>query len=177
MNNTPVKRLLVVLTVLSLPLVGVSAAQAYAYEEQVRHPRNTPVTTTAKPCTNQLALWLKQAGFKRKHLRVAWAVAMRESNGRPGESTWPDLGLFQLNAISWQASKYWPANVYDPVLHSKAVKRMVRDFGWQPWGMRVSSGQVSYDYSPYGGWSSWQRQAWIVEPYRRYAAQFPRACR
>ena len=171
------RRALAVLAVLSLPLVGVGAAKAYTYEERLIHPRNAPITATAKPCTNQLAAWLKQAGFKRKHLRVAWAVAMRESNGQPGESTWPDLGLFQLNAPSWQGSKYWPTNVYDPVQNAKAVKRMVRAYGWQPWGMRVSKGRVSFDYSSYGGWSSWQRYNWIVEPYRRYAAQFPKPCR
>jgi hypothetical protein len=24
--------------------------------------------------------------------------------------------------------------------------------GWQPWGLRVKNGQVSYDFSSYGGW-------------------------
>lgn len=171
------KRVLAVLTALSLPLLGVGTAQAYTYEEQMIHPRNTPITITAKPCTNQLAAWLKQAGFKRKHLRVAWAVAMRESNGQPGESTLPDLGLFQLNVVAWQGSKYWPSNIYDPLQNAKAAKRMVRDFGWQPWGLSVNRGRVSFDYSSYGKWSEWQRYNWIVEPYRRYAAQFPRACR
>ena len=131
----------------------------------------------AKPCTDQVVSWIKQAGLKGAHVRVAWAVAQRESNGNPREASWPDLGLMQLNAPSWQHTKYWPANVYDPVQNLRAVKRMVRDMGWQPWGLRVHKGQVSYDFSAYGGWSSWRHQNWIVEPFERYWAQFPKACR
>ena len=156
-----------------LPWAGV----AQAYEEQFEvHPRSAIVERGKPVCKDRLALWLKQAGFRGKNLKVAWAVAMRESNGQPGESTWPDLGLFQLNSPSWQGSKYWPANVYDPIQNARAVKRMVKDMNWQPWGMRVSKGRVSYDYSSYGGWSQWQRYNWIVAPYERYAAQFPRRC-
>ena len=131
----------------------------------------------AKPCTDPVVSWIKQAGFKGAHVRVAWAVAQRESNGNPREASWPDLGLMQLNAPSWQHTKYWPANVYDPVQNLRAVKRMVRDMGWQPWGLRVHKGQVSYDFSAYGGWSSWHHQHWIVEPFERYWAQYPKACR
>lgn len=167
-------RLATILAAALLPLAGGSAA--HAYEERLPHPRNTIIEAGAAKCDDRLVGWLRQAGFKRKHLKVAWAVAMRESNGQPGESTWPDLGLFQLNAPSWSGSKYWPANVYDPVQNARAVKRMVKAYGWQPWGMRVTRGRVSFDYSSYGGWSAWQRQAWIVEPYYRYAAQFPREC-
>jgi len=130
-----------------------------------------------KPCKDQVVAWIKEAGFKGANVRVAWAIAQRESNGQPGESSWPDLGLMQLNAPSWQGSKYWPADVYDPVQNLTAVRRMVRDMGWQPWGLRVERGVVTYDFSSYGGWSSWQQQAWIVEPFERYWRQFPKGCR
>ena len=56
------------------------------------------------------------------------------------------------------------------------MRKMVRDMGWQPWGLRVKNGQVSYDFSSYGGWSSWQHQNWIVAPFERYYAQFPKKC-
>ena len=131
----------------------------------------------AKPCKDRVVAWIEQAGFKGTNVRVAWTVAQRESNGQPGESTWPDLGLMQLNAPSWQGSRYWPADVYDPVQNLTAVRKMVRDMGWQPWGLRVKRGVVTYDFSSYGGWSSWQHQNWIVEPFERYYAQFPQACR
>ena len=130
-----------------------------------------------KPCKDRVVAWIKEAGFTGPHVRVAWAIAQRESNGNPRESTYPDLGLMQLNVNAWQHTKYWPANVYDPVQNLKAVKRMVRDMGWQPWGLRVKNGVVTYDFSSYGGWSSWQHQNWIVAPFERYYAQFPKACR
>jgi hypothetical protein len=131
----------------------------------------------AKVCKDRLVGWIKAAGFTGTHVRVAWAVAQRESNGTPTESTWPDLGLYQLNGPAWQGSKYWPADVYDPIQNTRAVRRMVRDMGWQPWGLRVSGGRVSYDFSSYGGWSSWQHHNWIVAPFERYWRQFPKACR
>ena len=131
----------------------------------------------AKPCTDRVVAWIKEAGIKGAHVRVAWAIAMRESNGNPRESSWPDLGIVQLNAPSWQGSKYWPADIYDPVQSFTAMRRMVRDMGWQPWGLRVKGGVVAYDFSAYGGWSSWHHYHWIVEPFERYYAQYPKACR
>ena len=131
----------------------------------------------AKPCKDPVVVWIKQAGFKGANVRVAWAIAQRESNGNPREASWPDLGLMQLNAPSWQHTKYWPANVYDPVQNLTAVRKMVRDMGWQPWGLRVKRGVVTYDFTSYGGWSSWQHHNWIVAPFQRYYAQFPKACR
>ena len=131
----------------------------------------------AKPCKDRVVAWIKEAGFKGVSVRVAWAIAQRESNGNPNESSWPDLGIVQLNAPSWQGSKYWPANVYDPVQSFTAMRRMVRDMGWQPWGLRVKGGVVTYDFSAYGGWSSWHHQNWIVIPFERYWAQFPKECR
>jgi len=131
----------------------------------------------AKPCKDRVVAWIKEAGFQGANVRVAWAIAQRESNGNPGESSWPDLGLMQLNAPSWQGSKYWPADIYDPVQNLTAVRKMVRDMGWQPWGLSVKHGKVSYDFSAYGMWSSWQHQNWIVKPFERYYAQFPKACR
>ena len=130
-----------------------------------------------KPCNDRVVKWIRAAGFKGANVRVAWAIAQRESNGNPNESTWPDLGLMQLNAPSWQGSKYWPADIYDPVQNLTAVRRMVGDMGWQPWGLRVSKGQVSYDFSSYGGWSSWQHQNWIIAPFEKYYAAFPKRCR
>lgn len=128
------------------------------------------------PCGDRVVKWIWAAGFRGQEVRVAWAIAQRESNGNPNESSYPDLGLMQLNAPSWQGSKYWPDNIYDPIQNLTAVKKMVRDMGWQPWGLRVKNGKVSYDFSSYGMWSSWQHQNWIVIPFERYYAQFPKKC-
>ncbi len=140
-------------------------------------PTTVPVDQQArgKVCQDRLAQWIHKAGFKGVNVKVAWAVAMRESNGNPRESSWPDLGLMQLNAV-WQGTKYWPANVYDPIQNLTAARRMVRDMNWQPWGLRVKGGKVTYDFSSYRGWSSWHHQNWIVAPFERYWRQFPKGC-
>lgn len=127
-------------------------------------------------CNDRVVKWIEKAGFKGANVRVAWAIAQRESNGNPNESTMPDLGLMQLNYPTWSGTKYWPANVYDPVQNLTAVRKMVRDKGWQPWGLRVHKGQVNYDFSSYGMWSSWQHQNWIVAPFERYYRQYPKGC-
>lgn len=129
------------------------------------------------PCNDRVVKWIWEAGFRGEEIRVAWAIAQRESNGNPNESTYPDLGIMQLNSPSWSGSKYWPANIYDPVQSFKAVKKMVRDMNWQPWGLRVKNGNISYDFSSYGMWSSWHHQNWIVYPFEKYYAQFPGKCR
>lgn len=148
----------------------VQASAVYFAETRKKNTADRP------PCNNRLVKWIWEAGFRGEEIRVAWAIAMRESNGNPGESSYPDLGLMQLNAPSWQGSKYWPSDVYDPVQNLRAVKKMVRDMGWQPWGLRVKNGEISYDFSSYGGWSSWQHENWIVIPFERYYAQFPKKC-
>jgi len=130
-----------------------------------------------KVCQDRVVKWIHKAGFKGVSVRVAWAVAQRESNGNPNESTYPDLGLMQLNAPTWQGTKYWPADVFDPVQNLTAVRKMVRDKGWQPWGLRVHKGKVTYDFSSYGMWSSWHHQNWIVAPFERYWREFPKGCR
>lgn len=136
----------------------------------------TAAEPRAKQCNDRVVQWIERAGFKGVSVRVAWAVAQRESNGNPHESSLPDLGLMQLNAPTWRGTKYWPANVFDPVQHLTAVRKMVRDKGWQPWGLRVDKGKVSYDFSAYGMWSSWQHHNWIVAPFERYWAQYPKGC-
>lgn len=140
-------------------------------------PFAAPAVDKPKPCKDKVVAWIKEAGFKGTNVRVAWAIAQRESNGDPNESSYPDLGIVQLNSPSWSGTKYWPDNVYDPVQSFKAMRWMVRDMGWQPWGLRVKKGVVSYDFSAYGGWSSWHHQNWIVAPFERYYSQFPKACR
>ena len=150
----------------------VTATPAVSAEPSPMH-----ATKKVKPCKDRVVKWIKAAGFKGANVRVAWAIAQRESNGTPSESTMPDLGIVQLNYPSWGHTKYWPDNIYDPVQSFKAMRWMVRDMGWQPWGLRVKRGVVSYDFSSYGGWSSWQHQNWIVIPFEKYYAQFPKACR
>lgn len=151
-------------------------AQAALAAVLLASPTTVPaVDQQPRVCQDRLAQWIHKAGFKGVNVKVAWAVAMRESTGNPRESSWPDLGLMQLNAV-WQGTKYWPANVYDPIQNLTAARRMVRDMNWQPWGLRVKGGKVTYDFSAYGMWSSWHHQNWIVAPFERYWRQFPKGC-
>ena len=168
--NTRASRAATAATV-AASLVIAPAAVATAAPFPVHSPKKV------KPCGDRVVKWIKQAGFKGESVRVAWAVAQRESNGTPSESTYPDLGLMQLNAIAWQHTKYWPQDVYDPIQNLTAVRRMVKDMGWQPWGLRVKRGVVTYDFSSYGGWSDWQKTNWIVLPFQKYYAAFPKECR
>ncbi len=89
----------------------------------------------------ELVSVLEKAGFKGEGLRTAWAVAMRESHGRPGALSPPnsngtrDHGLFQLNDIhlgrSIDASK-----VYDASANAAAAFRMTKGgTDWSAWGI------------------------------------------
>lgn len=164
------------------------AAQTVSPEKQVNEieksapaqlqlePKTVKVRKVGPPCGDKVVKWIWAAGFRGQEVRVAWAIAQRESNGNPNESTYPDLGIVQLNSPSWSGTKYWPDNIYDPVQSFTAMRKMVRDMNWQPWGLRVHKGKVSYDFSSYGMWSSWHHQNWIVIPFERYYAQFPNKC-
>ena len=151
-------------------------ATADAQVRVIENERKARVKKAKRRCKDPVVKWIRTAGFRGENVRVAWAIAQRESNGNPNESTMPDLGIVQLNYPSWSGSKYWPKNVYDPVQSFKAMRWMVKDMNWQPWGMRVHKGRVSYDFSAYGRWSSWQRQNWIVIPFQKYYSQFPTKC-
>ena len=163
--------ILAVSTLYSVPAVEAPKAQTLQVQETVKENKRKQ-----KECKDPVVKWIREAGFTGEDVKVAWAIAQRESNGDPSESTMPDLGIVQLNFPSWSGSKYWPDNVYDPVQSFTAMRKMVRDMGWQPWGLRVKNDKVSYDFSSYGGWSSWQHYNWIVEPFERYYAQFPKKC-
>ena len=63
---------------------------------------------TQKVCKNWLAKELKNAGFKGKGLRIAWAIAMRESGGRANAiSSTGDYGVFQFNRAAWGKQPWW----------------------------------------------------------------------
>lgn len=172
MISAIVAAIVAVSTLYSAPAVEAPKAQTLQVQETVKENKRKEAR-----CKDQVVHWILEAGFNGADVRVAWAIAQRESNGNPNESSYPDLGLMQLNAPSWQGTKYWPSDVYDPVDNLRSVKKMVRDKGWQPWGLRVSKGgDISYDFSSYSMWSSWQHQNWIVEPFERYYAQFPKKC-
>jgi cell wall-associated NlpC family hydrolase len=102
--------------------------------------------TAAVPTTGQLGPMqlvdvLKQAGFQGAGLRTAWAVAMRESHGRPGAvgalnpNGTRDHGLLQLNDIHL-GKNVDPGQVYDAVANAKAAYRISNGgTSWGAWGL------------------------------------------
>lgn len=131
----------------------------------------------AKPCNDPIVKVIKDAGWKGRDVRIAYAVAWRESNHNPRESTYPDLGLFQLNAPSWSRTRYWPANPLDAHQNARAAQSIWRDYSWRPWGLNpTGTGVDARDYR----WSQWQITNWIWRPYVTGLQRFdrlPKACR
>ena len=104
---------------LILGLTGSANALASTPTETVYAKSNAPIATEAiqpvvkkaekpKTCTNWLVNDLKKAGFKGKGLRIAWAIAMRESGGRANAiSSTGDYGVFQFNRAAWSDQPWW----------------------------------------------------------------------
>lgn len=70
--------------------------------------QNTKAITKPTSCKNWLVKELKQAGFKGKGLRIAWAIAMRESGGRANAiSSSGDYGVFQFNRAAHSNQPWW----------------------------------------------------------------------
>lgn len=149
----------------------------------VRTPAVNSPTSTGRPqqmpaTGGQLVNWLKQAGFQGEELRKAWAVAMRESNGRPGAFNGnaatgdKSYGLFQINMLgSMGASRMKQfglsseKDLLDPVVNAKAAYQMSRG-GWSPWDIDTSG----YNYGR--NKASWQKH---YNAYMKYYNEFPSA--
>ena len=123
-----------------------------------------------EPCRNELVQVVRDAGWRGHDVRIGWAVAMRESNGNAGESSYPDLGLYQLNAPSWQGTKYWPDDPFNARQNARAAFRIWKNHGWRPWGLNSDGSTNAADYSM---WSQWQIDNWITIPFQRYYKQYP----
>ena len=104
---------------------------------------------------DQLVELLRAVGFKGEALRTAWAVAMRESNGRPiahndnvrtGDNSY---GIFQINMIGGlgndRREKFGlaaNADLFDPVTNAKITFHMTKGgTDWSSWGL----GPNAYD--------------------------------
>jgi len=97
-------------------IANTSTEQVYAKSapiatEAFHKPVVNNEKAIAKPksqCTHFLAKALKKAGFKGKGLRIAWAIAMRESGGRANAiSSTGDYGVFQFNRAAWGSQPWW----------------------------------------------------------------------
>lgn len=93
--------------------------------------------TAPAPCTDHLALVLHSAGFRANRIRIAWAIAMRESKGNPAAVS-PrnaDYGLFQFNRAAWSKAEWWnPARLIDPVYNARVAYKLSQGGRtWYPW--------------------------------------------
>jgi cell wall-associated NlpC family hydrolase len=101
----------------------------------------TGVRPSGSLAPRELVDVLRKAGFSGEGLKVAWAVAMRESHGRPGAlgavnpNGTRDHGLFQLNDIHLGRS-IDASTVYDAASNAAAAYRMSRHgTDWSAWGL------------------------------------------
>ena len=105
----------VLVTGSSNAIANTSAEQVYAKSapiatEALIKPvvQNTKAEPKPTACKNWLVDELKQAGFKGKGLRIAWAIAMRESGGRANAiSSTGDYGVFQFNRAAHSDQPWW----------------------------------------------------------------------
>jgi hypothetical protein len=139
--------------------VSANAAQETSLTETVVP---TPVVITdplvkykgVKSLTDvQLVELLDAVGFKGKQLKVAWAIAMKESGGRPvahnknantGDNSY---GLFQINMIGNlgparldKFSLVKNTDLFDPVVNAQVAFHMSRGGeDWGSWGLGPNS--------------------------------------
>lgn len=140
--------------------------------ENSNNKKEKPKKKNRWKCDDELATWLYNAGFRGHNIREAWAIAMRESNGRPKTISNSDYGLFQFNYPSWGGKSWWSTSMLLTPEYNAKIAYQLSDGGknWTPWGMNDHN---EFNFSNYGMWSSWQLHNWIVEPYQRYYKQYP----
>lgn len=142
-------------------------------------PSTLQANTIAAKGSDKLMGWLEEAGFEGQALRVAWAVAMRESSGDPTlgpghpEYNGYDMGLFQWNRPSWSDESWWDEKrLLEPVYNAKiAFKISKGGTWWLPWGL--SGDGKTMDASYYPMWSAEKRQSWIWDNYKKWYDQYP----
>jgi uncharacterized protein YgiM (DUF1202 family) len=139
-------------------------------------------STTSNPniasSGNRLIDWLRQVGFKGEGLRIAWAIAMRESNGIPeigkGHKYFNgyDWGLFQLNKPTFGKRAWWDdAKMVDAIYNAKIVYDLSKGGTfWVPWGL--SGDGKSLNVSCYKMWSA-ERQMNIWKHYKKWYDKYP----
>ncbi len=154
------------ITALSIGMFAVITASANAAEEPNNKPADAliaaPAVVTdplvkykgAKSLTKvELVELLDAVGFKGKQLKVAWAIAIKESGGRPvahnknantGDNSY---GLFQINMIGdlgpARLDKFGltkNADLFDPVVNAQITFHMSRGGeDWGSWGLGPNS--------------------------------------
>ncbi len=136
-----------------------------------------PAQAGAKECRDPLAKVLHSAGFKGHKHRMAWAITMRESHGRNLDESSPwytgALGIWQIQTSAHSGKPWWSrAAMLTPTRQSRIVFLHLSNRGrdWSHWGL-TRDGRLDARY--YSGWSSWQHEAWIMAPFRKFYDAYP----
>jgi hypothetical protein len=161
----------------SIMTVGLlTGAASAASTEQVYAKSNAPIATEAsnkpvvnntkankKPnntCKNWLVKDLKAAGFKGKGLRIAWAIAMRESGGAATHiSSTGDYGVFQFNRAAWSDQPWWNTHKLLTRKYNIMIAYKISQHGhtFYPWDID-GAGRHKGNYTPksvYAKYKSW----------------------
>lgn len=168
MISAIVAAVVAVSTLYSAPAVEAPKSQTVQVQEKVKENKRKQAR-----CKDPLVNTLLRAGFKGRNVKEAYAIAMRESNGIPSTISNQDYGLFQFNYPSWGGTFDW-SQILDPDYNAKAAYKLSNGGkNWIAWGMRD---HMQFDRASYGMWSDDQFYSWVIEPYTRYYAQFPKSC-
>lgn len=173
------------IAILSLAVVAVGQQQVqparaeepnyFAFKPQAKSNKKAvkPILASKQPAPNDLTkrgIWLKnllkEVGFKGDKLKTAWAVAMKESTGRPlaynGNRSTGDnsYGIFQINMIGSlgedRREKFGLKSnkeLFDPLTNVKIVHYMTRGGeDWSSWDIDSSGYNGGVSRSRYLEW-------------------------
>lgn len=126
-------------------------------------------TLAATPaCTNVLANSIHDAGFRGENVKEAWAIAMRESGGRPDAiSSTGDYGVFQFNRAAHHGQEWWDTKKLLTREYNIKVAYRVSKGGkwWGPWDMS-GKGEHLGNYTP----------GYVGKKYDYWYERFPKKC-
>lgn len=154
-------------------VVSINKSQVVNSQAVAGRKKASKKASRGMTCRDPLARVLYNAGFRGQNIREAWAISMRESNGRPETlSNGVDHGLFQFNRPAWGGESWWNTEALLTADYNAKVAFRLSDGGknWSPWGMRD---HAEWNFASYGNWSDWQIQNWIIGPYMKYYNQYP----
>ena len=126
---------------------------------------NTRAEAKPKPCKNWLVRELKEAGFKGKGLRIAWAIAMRESGGRADAiSSTGDYGVFQFNRAAHSKQPWW-----------NTEKLLTRDYNIMVAYNMSQEGKTFYpwDIDGKGNWKNTWSTSGSYQSYAKWYKKYP----
>ena len=126
---------------------------------------STKAETKPKTCKNWLVRELKEAGFKGKGLRIAWAIAMRESGGRANAiSSTGDYGVFQFNRAAHSDQPWW-----------NTTKMLNRDYNIMIAYRMSQGGRTFYpwDIDGKGNWKNTWSTSGSYASYKKWYNKYP----